>query len=273
MSDEDFSDSELPSEYIESIYDALQEEPMYIAEISRKLNIGVSIVSRVIGYLSDERGQISYEEVEPSYEMSSPLPPIKDDRNGTRETWANYKVCFGSGVDGTQIDKKMRVCERISSFGETIARESERAMEEAIDRFDVSHIKTDFNDEKPDVRVNTRGGRPEAPDYGFEVSVRTSNPVGKRYVKNKRKKLFADADLIIIAPRITESVFDKYPQDADYSVTVYLHTYPSTYPVFTDYQFSGDFIEYLDEVKRPYTAMEYYEYVDGLEAIIDAYLR
>lgn len=253
------------NEDIAAILD-MAREPSYISEIARKLEeyyddwgmTGSGSIEKVaiaasmfdgredvdlysIGYSGESMGQVE----------SSPMNTIADGEDGQDNRWNTYTLihyksdgevrdAFKDAVDPSVTpEDKRSIIQNLSGTGNEISKDAEKIMQDVMQRqfkyYEVTEAP-DYNDPGVDFYVEDEGNR----EWGLaiEVSVRWVNPIDSPYLNSKEEKAMErDADLVILAPRFTNSLMEQYedPDNTRYnadplSEMVHLHRVPSGSP-------------------------------------------
>jgi len=243
-------------------------EPSYISEIARKLLKvdegwpevekevnAVGRVTAIVAFLEENEPEV-LDIIEPfeGYERtggqvrSSRKPSVLSD--SPTDTWNTYTVVHAPALSEDEVregfrpvvdterelTQKLETIRRLSGVGNEVSREAELILQDVMERqfrYYETVETSDYNDPGIDLYVEDEGQR----EYGLsiEISVRWVNPIGSPYIESKRNKAFdRDSDLLIIAPRFSQSALDRYedPEDPDWhasplSEMVHLHTVPS----------------------------------------------
>lgn len=239
-------------------------EPMYLSELARKSQmlsdrptITLSNVAEVLAI--DEIGErvdfvsYGYEPPENQSTGSAHRAANPEVGEGGTKDWYDHTIAHNTDADVDQIDSdildiinpgftvddKVEIVDNLSTEGNTISRIIENVAQSEFVRqfrnYDVTRV-SDYNSPEGDFYVEDNGER----NYGLfiEVSARYENPIDQPYVTSKVDSAFnEDADLVILAPRFTNTQKDKYEYmtDADYHAApederVHLHNVPTDTP-------------------------------------------
>lgn len=252
------------------------------SEIS--FNRSVQLVSNAVSVLESENRieteSVDYDDIDGSQKESSDMFSIvdpsdiaesrsedgisDDKREELENTWNLYTIVhspkntniedfdedFLDYVDlGIDIGDKKDIISVLSSVGNKMSRYAERIMQDVMSRqFRHYDIKegSDYSSPGTDFYVEDDNRR----DYGLsiEVSTRYVNPIDRPYVDRKKDFAFSkDSDLLIMAPRFTNEMVDRYEdperpnwhEDVD-SDMVHLHRVPNSISgIHTPFRDSG----------------------------------
>lgn len=255
----------------------LAMEPSYVSEIARKMqniyddwaemeeNTAVRIVAKIVYAMENN---LDMETVKMGADAggqheSSPKNSFSPGGFMTTDAWRDYKVVYNrSGnmdeaneraleyVDlNMTLEDKLDKIRDVSKWGNDVSKEAERIMQDVLLRqfrhYDTKEVP-DYNDPGVDFYVEDEGNR----EWGLcvEISTRYVNPIDKPYVESKKEEAIKrDADLIILAPRFTDGMLEKYESDDD----EFWHSDPEGEMVHLHKVPKGDF-----DVYRPFIPVE-----------------
>lgn len=168
-------------------------------------------------------------------------------------TWQDYKIIHNTRTPTDEVDddilevvdpdmaveEKLELVKNVSGDGNEVSKEAELILQDVMERqfreYD-SVESSDYNDPGLDFAVDGEQRR----EWGLaiEVSTRWVNPIDRPYLDAKKEKaLKEDYDLLVIAPRFTDSLKDEYEDpdkpgwhDDPFGEMVHLHRVPSRVP-------------------------------------------
>lgn len=231
------SANEQQADQVASVALEMAVEPSYLSEIMRKINNNVTGVSTDI----DEMAQVAsvmadrddVELVTHGYDgnngqsVGSPhFGPNSEGDTEETKTWQPHTIMHNTGlspddvrpevadvIDATMtVDDKRGVIDTLSGQGNSVSRQAENITQAVLQRqfrtYDTVET-SDYNDPGTDFYVEDDTARDYA--VAIEVSVRHENPIDAPYVSTKQDMAFDDdADLLILAPKFTDSVKSQY---------------------------------------------------------------
>lgn len=215
-------------------------------------NKAVRTVSSIVNVLEEADTVVS---ARPDYQNKENAPEGEGQADGSphlsfagtgsvaEDTWRSYKIVRHEPEDGRPVGErikdfgldglaseisemvdveigigdKIEVARSLSGLGNDVSKDAERIMQDCFNRqfryYDNVEV-SGYNSPGIDFYVEDEGNR----EWGLsiEISVRWVNPIDKPYVEQKKEKAFGvDTDLVILAPRFTKRMQEKYEQVGD----------------------------------------------------------
>jgi len=182
---------------VADLYELLVDEPLYIREVARRLKIPINLASYALKVLRRDHDNVLVRKV-PMNQAEGSL------------AWQAYALHYVDGrTPESAINEKIANLTTLGVVGYECSVLAERVLENAcVRRFGRAYITiSDYNSKANDVVV-------PAVEAAFEVTVRTSNPVDRTYLMNKRRRLTRDFGeeylLVVMAPRYRRDVESEY---------------------------------------------------------------